>query len=212
MGGSHSIPLPRYSCCIRPQNPDSCRENHAEAYRRHHRNTSASSKSLPPFSGSASFSGADQPFPADAAAGVVDDEASYGLLDINTATAEEFMTLPGINRATASSIVDYRRQLGSFRKIEDLALVPGVGATRFGHVRTEIYASSQVPVRSGSSAASSVTSSGIDVMMDLDNVSHFADEQHGAVRLSVIADVTSVLDNDQLVDDLVQIIIKYRCF
>lgn len=209
MGGSHGIPLPRYSCCIRPQNPDNCRENHAEVYRRHHRTASASSKSLPPV-GSASFSATatDQ--------SCLEANETFGLLDINTATPEELMTLPGINRITACNIVDYRRQLGSFRKIEDMALVPGVGATRFGHVRAEIYASSRVAavVRS-SSVVSSVTSSGIDVMMDLDNVSHIVDEHHvtspTGVRVAVLdlSTAGSPLD-DTVIDGLAQALIKYR--
>jgi len=101
----------------------------------------------------------------------------YGRLDINAATAEELMTLPGINRATATNVVTYRAHIGGFRKVEDVALVPGVGATRFGHLRAEIYVgdSSQQPPpptttlrRSGSSA----TSSGIDVSLTpVDSVS-----------------------------------------
>lgn len=95
------------------------------------------------------------------------------------------MTLPGINRMTAENVVAYRRQIGGFRKIEDLALVPGVGATRFGHVRAEIcvseIASSVIRsslVRSGSSA----TSSGIDVSVTpADNVSR--DFSGGCVAL-----------------------------
>jgi len=111
-----------------------------------------------------------------------DDEVDplYGRLDINSATAEELMTLPGINRSTATNVVTYRAHIGGFRKVEDVALVPGVGATRFGHLRAEIYvsgvdSSSPVPPpastklrRSGSSA----TSSGIDVSLTpVDSVS-----------------------------------------
>jgi len=116
-----------------------------------------------------------------------DDEEDplYGRLDINNATAEELMTLPGINRSTATNVVTYRAHIGGFRKVEDVVLVPGVGATRFGHLRAEIYVvgggtvdestSSPVPPpastklrRSGSSA----TSSGIDVSLTpVDSVS-----------------------------------------
>jgi len=105
-----------------------------------------------------------------------DDDPLYGRLDINTATAEELMTLPGINRSTATNVVTYRAHIGGFRKVEDVALVPGVGATRFGCLRAEIYVgdSSLVPQpsmklrRSGSSA----TSSGIDVSLTpVDSVS-----------------------------------------
>jgi len=97
-----------------------------------------------------------------------DEDPLYGRLDINTATAEELMTLPGINRSTATNVVTYRAHIGGFRKVEDVALVPGVGATRFSHLRAEIYVGdSSLPPpsttlrRSGSSA----TSSGIDVSL-----------------------------------------------
>lgn len=39
------------------------------------------------------------------------------LLNINTATEEELMTLPGINRQTSQNIVEYRRQIDGFRKV-----------------------------------------------------------------------------------------------
>jgi len=93
----------------------------------------------------------------------------YGRLDINAATAEELMTLPGVNRATATNVVMYRAQIGGFRKVEDMALVPGVGATRFGHVRAEIYvADAPQPPRASTTlrrSGSSATSSGIDVSL-----------------------------------------------
>lgn len=59
-------------------------------------------------------------------------------LNINTATEEELMTLPGVTRAVARSIVEYREYIGGFKKVEDLALVSGVGATKLEQVKFEI--------------------------------------------------------------------------
>lgn len=59
-------------------------------------------------------------------------------IDINVATEEELMTLPGVNRATAKQIIDYRKQIRGFRRVEDLALVSGVGAAKLGIIRNEI--------------------------------------------------------------------------
>lgn len=36
------------------------------------------------------------------------------------------MTLPGVTRAVAAGIVEYREYIGGFKEVEDLALVSGV--------------------------------------------------------------------------------------
>lgn len=47
----------------------------------------------------------------------MDNEMIVEQLNINVATEEELMTLPGINRQTAKNIVEYRRQIGGFKKV-----------------------------------------------------------------------------------------------
>ncbi|XP_050046984.1 endonuclease/exonuclease/phosphatase family domain-containing protein 1-like isoform X3 [Dermacentor andersoni] len=69
---------------------------------------------------------------------VLDTELRWELLNINTATEEELMTLPGVTRCIARNIVDYRQAIGGFKKVEDLALVSGVGASRLQVFRSEI--------------------------------------------------------------------------
>lgn len=64
-------------------------------------------------------------------------------LNINTATEEELMTLPGVSRAVAQNIVQYRDCIGGFKKVEDLALVSGVGATKLEVIKLEICVSSR---------------------------------------------------------------------
>ena len=70
---------------------------------------------------------------------IVEEDRSLNLVDINFATEEELMTLSMINRQIAQNIIEYRRQIGGFKKIEDLALVSGVGATKLTAIRNEIY-------------------------------------------------------------------------
>ncbi|XP_069757144.1 endonuclease/exonuclease/phosphatase family domain-containing protein 1-like isoform X2 [Narcine bancroftii] len=60
------------------------------------------------------------------------------LVNINTAAEEELMTLPGINRVLAHNMVLHRNKIGGFRKIEDVALVTGVGATKLQQMKSEI--------------------------------------------------------------------------
>ncbi|XP_018550950.1 LOW QUALITY PROTEIN: endonuclease/exonuclease/phosphatase family domain-containing protein 1 [Lates calcarifer] len=64
-------------------------------------------------------------------------------LNINTATEEELMTLPGVNRTVAQNIVEYRDCIGGFKKVEDLALVSGIGATKLEAIKLEICVSSR---------------------------------------------------------------------
>ncbi|XP_072397879.1 endonuclease/exonuclease/phosphatase family domain-containing protein 1-like [Diabrotica undecimpunctata] len=64
-------------------------------------------------------------------------------LNINIASEEELMTLDGVNREIAKSIVDHRRAIGRFRKVEDLAVVRGIGADKLQKLRPEICVSSR---------------------------------------------------------------------
>ncbi|KAK1172272.1 endonuclease/exonuclease/phosphatase family domain-containing protein 1-like [Acipenser oxyrinchus oxyrinchus] len=64
-------------------------------------------------------------------------------LNINTATEEELMTLPGVNRMVAQNIVEYRECIGGFKKVEDLALVSGVGAAKLEQIKLEICVSNR---------------------------------------------------------------------
>ncbi len=57
------------------------------------------------------------------------------LVDINTASFEEFDSLPGIGPTTAQNIIDYRDENGPFQDIEELMNVPGVGPTTFENIR-----------------------------------------------------------------------------
>jgi competence protein ComEA len=49
------------------------------------------------------------------------------LVSLNSATLEQLDALPGIGRAKAAAIVQYRSEHGPFTKAEELARVPGFG-------------------------------------------------------------------------------------
>ena len=51
-------------------------------------------------------------------------------VNLNTATLEQLDTLDGVGPGIAKRILDYRRQHGGFRRVEELGEVPGNGATR----------------------------------------------------------------------------------
>jgi competence protein ComEC len=53
--------------------------------------------------------------------------AQSGLLNINTATAEQLAALPGLGEKTAAAVVAYRAAHGKFTSVADLDRVEGVG-------------------------------------------------------------------------------------
>ena len=58
-----------------------------------------------------------------------------GPVNLNTATADDLDTLPGVGPATAATILAYRDQHGPFASVEDLADVRGIGPAKLDALR-----------------------------------------------------------------------------
>lgn len=56
-------------------------------------------------------------------------------ININTADEELLVNLDGIGEAFAKRIVDYRNEHGSFKRIEDIMLVRGIGGKKFEKIK-----------------------------------------------------------------------------
>ncbi len=63
-----------------------------------------------------------------------------GSVNINTATREQLMRLPGIGGAYADRIIAYRQEHGPFVTVEHLTRVRGIGKKRLERVRLYITA------------------------------------------------------------------------
>ncbi|HEY4550350.1 MAG TPA: helix-hairpin-helix domain-containing protein, partial [Bacillus sp. (in: firmicutes)] len=61
-----------------------------------------------------------------------------GKISLNSATESELQTLPGIGPSKALAILEYRETNGSFKKIEDLMEISGIGEKTFEKLKEHI--------------------------------------------------------------------------
>jgi competence protein ComEA len=58
-----------------------------------------------------------------------------GVVNLNTATAEELQLLPGIGAARAQAMIELRKQRGGFKSVEELKDVKGIGDSALERLR-----------------------------------------------------------------------------
>lgn len=71
--------------------------------------------------------------------------ASAAAVNLNTATKDDLVGLPGIGPAKAQAILDYRNQNGPFRAVEDVRKVKGIGEKLFLQIRPELVVTGGAP-------------------------------------------------------------------
>jgi comEA protein len=63
------------------------------------------------------------------------------VVNLNTATAAELESLPGIGKSTAQRILEYRQKSGGFKKVEELMNVKGIGEKSFLKIKNRLIVS-----------------------------------------------------------------------
>ncbi len=66
---------------------------------------------------------------------------SSGAVDINSASAEELLTLDGIGPSTADKIISYREKHGGFGSVRELLEVDGIGEAKLAAIENMITVS-----------------------------------------------------------------------
>ena len=59
-------------------------------------------------------------------------------ININTAEIAELEEIPGVGKSTAQKIIEYRKQNGKFKNIEDIKNVSGIGDSKFENMKDKI--------------------------------------------------------------------------
>ena len=72
---------------------------------------------------------------ATAVAGGSPAPVASGPVHLNSATAEQLDTLPGVGPVTAQKIIEYRTQHGAFGSLEELDAIPGIGPARLEQLK-----------------------------------------------------------------------------
>jgi competence protein ComEA len=60
------------------------------------------------------------------------------VLNLNTATAKELETLPGIGPTLAKRIVEFREKRHGFKRVEELLAIPGISERKWRAIRDRV--------------------------------------------------------------------------
>jgi len=66
-------------------------------------------------------------------------DASIAPVNLNTATAQQLETLPGVGPVTAAAILEWRTQHGIFSSVDELLEVSGIGEATLGELKPYVH-------------------------------------------------------------------------
>lgn len=64
--------------------------------------------------------------------------AAQGAVDVNTASEDELVAVPGIGKGLARRIVDFREKNGPYQHVDDLLKVQGIGEKSLQKLRPHL--------------------------------------------------------------------------
>ena len=65
-------------------------------------------------------------------------EQAAGIVNLNTASKDQLMSLPGIGESRAEDIIRYRKESGGFQNIEEIMRVPGIKESAYLKIKDSI--------------------------------------------------------------------------
>lgn len=68
----------------------------------------------------------------------INEDNTNSIVNINTATLEELMTISGIGESKAKAIISYREENNGFKSIDELTNVSGIGVSTFEKIKDSI--------------------------------------------------------------------------
>ena len=60
-------------------------------------------------------------------------------ININKASLEDLIKIPGIGQKTAGNIIDFREKITRFKKLDDILNVKGIGTLKLNKIKKYIY-------------------------------------------------------------------------
>ncbi len=75
-------------------------------------------------------------------------EQVEGKVNINTATEAQIALLPGLGPKLATEVVNYRRNNGGFKTVEDIKKVSGVGDKKFEKIKDYVVLEGETTIKS----------------------------------------------------------------
>lgn len=91
-----------------------------------------------PYEGEEYTSGYEEAYVSGVSAQEASKTAASGRININSATKEQLVTLPGIGDARAQDIISYRSKHGAFKSIEEIKKVSGIKDNAFNKIKDYI--------------------------------------------------------------------------